>query len=125
MCAVALPEVEEAVRCFLTPGVKVVSLKPQRLSDIWEDMRQVARATGREDAAEEVLRGLKQRLWKLEQQTRHLPRPRIACIEWIEPLIAAGNWVPELLEIAGGEYTLPAQANTVRDDVGDFGCVPT
>ena len=106
VCAVALPEVEEAVRCFLTPGVKVVSLKPQRLSDIWEDMRHVARTTGREDAAEEVLRGLKQRLWKLEQQTRHLSRPRVACIEWIEPLIAAGNWVPELLEIAGGEYTL-------------------
>src|SRR5215204_5915094 len=106
VCAVALPEVEEAVRCFLTPGVKVVSLKPQRLSDIWEDMRQMARATRREDAAEEVLRGLKQRLWRLEQQTRHLPRPRVACIEWIEPLIAAGNWVPELLEIAGGEYAL-------------------
>jgi iron complex transport system substrate-binding protein len=94
------------VRCFLTPGVKVVSLKPQRLGDIWEDMRHVARATEREDTAEEVLRGLKRRLWKLEQQTRHLPRPRVACIEWIEPLIAAGNWVPELIEIAGGEYAL-------------------
>jgi iron complex transport system substrate-binding protein len=106
VCAVSLPEVEEAVRCFLTPGVKVVSLKPQRLADIWEDIRHVARATEREDTAEEVLRGLKQRLWKLEQQTRYLPRPRVACIEWIEPLIAAGNWVPELLEIAGGEYAL-------------------
>jgi iron complex transport system substrate-binding protein len=106
VCAVSLSEVEEAVRCFLTPGVKVVSLKPQRLGDIWEDMRHVARATGREDATEEVLRGLKRRLGKLEQQTRHLPRPRVACIEWIEPLIAAGNWVPELIEIAGGEYAL-------------------
>ncbi|MSQ48343.1 MAG: cobalamin-binding protein [Deltaproteobacteria bacterium] len=106
VCAVSLPEVEEAVRCFLTPAVKVLSLKPQRLGDIWEDIRQVARATGREDAAEEVLRGLKHRLWKLEQQTRHLSRPRVACIEWIEPLIAAGNWVPELLSIAGGEYDL-------------------
>lgn len=106
VCAVSLPEVEEAVRCFLTPGVKVVSLKPQRLGDIWEDLRQVACAVGREDAAEEVLRGLKRRLWKLEQQTRHLSRPRVACIEWIEPLIAAGNWVPELLAIAGGEYGL-------------------
>lgn len=106
VCAASLAEVEEAVRCFLTPGVNVVSLKPQRLGDIWEDIRQVAHATGREDAAEEVLRGLKRRLWKLEQHTRHLPRPRVACIEWIEPLIAAGNWVPELIEIAGGEYAL-------------------
>jgi iron complex transport system substrate-binding protein len=106
VCAVSLPEVEEAVRCFLTPGVKVVSLKPQRLGDIWEDIRQVARATGREDTAEEVLRALKRRLWKLEQQTRHRSRLRVACIEWIAPLIAAGNWVPELIEIAGGEYGL-------------------
>jgi iron complex transport system substrate-binding protein len=106
VCAVSLPEVEDAVRCFLTPDVRVVSLKPQRLGDIWEDIRQVARATGREDAAEEVVRGLKRRLWKLEQQTRHRPRPRVACIEWTEPLIVAGNWVPELLTIAGGAYDL-------------------
>lgn len=106
VCAVSLPEVEDAVRCFLTPGVKVVSLKPQRLGDIWEDLRQVARATAQEDTAEEVIRGLKRRLWKLEQQTRHLPHPRIACLEWLDPLIAAGNWVPELLEIAGGKYAL-------------------
>ena len=106
VCAVSLPEVEEAVRCFLTPGVAVVSLSPQCLGDIWEDIRQVARATGREEVAEEVLRGLKRRLWKLEQQTRHWVRPRVACIEWLDPLIAAGNWIPELIEIAGGEYTL-------------------
>lgn len=108
VCAVALPEVEDAVRCFLTPDVRVVSLKPQRLGDIWENIRQVARATGREDAAEEIVRGLKRRLWKLEQQTRHRPRPRVACIEWTEPLIVAGNWVPELLTIAGGAYELTA-----------------
>lgn len=106
VCAVSLPEVEEAVHCFLTPGVAVVSLSPQRLGDIWEDIRQIARATGREDAAEEVLRGLKRRLWKLEQQTRHRARPRVTCIEWLDPLIVAGNWIPELIEIAGGEYTL-------------------
>jgi len=108
VCAVSLPEVEEAVRCFLTPSVQVVSLKPQRLSDIWEDIRQVGQATGQETAAEEVLRGLKRRLWKLEQKTRHAPRPRVACIEWLDPLMAGGNWVSELVEIAGGEYSFAA-----------------
>jgi len=106
VCAVSLPEVEEAVRCMLSPGVKVISLQPQRLGDIWEDIRQVASATGQEDAGEELLKGLKRRLWRLEQKTRHLPRPRVACIEWFDPLIAAGNWVPELINIAGGEYAL-------------------
>lgn len=108
VCAVALPEVEEAVRCFLTPDTKVVSLQPQRLNDIWEDIRQVGSATGAESAAEDLLQSLKRRLWKLEQQTRRVSRPRVACIEWIEPLIAGGNWTAELVEIAGGEYGMVA-----------------
>lgn len=106
VCAVPLREVEEAVRCVLSPGVQIVSLQPQQLRDIWEDLRTVASATGREDVAEELLKGLKRRLWKLEQKTRHRPRPRVACLEWLDPLIAAGNWIPELVTIAGGEYTL-------------------
>jgi len=106
VCAVPLREVEEAVRCVLSSAVQVTSLKPQQLRDIWEDIRQVASATGREDAGEELLKSLKRRLWKLEQKIRHLPRPRVACIEWLDPLIAAGNWVPELINIAGGKYEL-------------------
>jgi iron complex transport system substrate-binding protein len=108
VCAVSLPEVEEAVRCFLTPEVQVVSLKPQRLGDIWDDIWQVAKATGQETVAEAVVRGLKRRMWQVEQKTRHLRRPRVACLEWLDPLMAAGNWIPELVEIAGGEYTLAA-----------------
>lgn len=106
VCAVSRLEVEEAVRCFLTPQVQIVSLRPQRLSDIWTNIRHVAEAAGQEAKAEELLKSLKRRLWKLEQKTRHLSRPRVACLEWLDPLIAAGNWIPELIEIAGGEYTL-------------------
>ncbi|MBI3248932.1 MAG: cobalamin-binding protein [Deltaproteobacteria bacterium] len=106
VCAVSLPEVEEVVRCFLTPETQVVSLSPERLSDIWEDMRRVGAATGQSAAAEDLVRGLKRRLWKLEQQTRRLPRPRIACIEWMAPLMAGGHWTAELVEMAGGEYAL-------------------
>jgi iron complex transport system substrate-binding protein len=106
VCAVSLPEIEEAVRCFLTPEVKVVSLKPERLSDIWEDIRRVGAATGLDTAAEDLIRGLKRRLWKLEQQTRRVVRPRVAYIEWLDPLMAGGNWIAELVEIAGGEYGL-------------------
>ncbi|HEV8712978.1 MAG TPA: cobalamin-binding protein [Candidatus Binatia bacterium] len=108
VCAVSLPEVEEAARCFLTPGVQIVSLKPQRLGDVWQDIHRVGQATGQETAAEEVVRGLKRRLWTLEQKTRHARRPRVACIEWLAPLMAGGNWVPELVEIAGGEYSFAA-----------------
>jgi iron complex transport system substrate-binding protein len=88
--------------------VKVVSLKPERLSDIWEDIRRVGAAASLETAAEDLIRGLKRRLWKLEQQTRRVARPRIAYIEWLDPLMVGGNWIAELVEIAGGEYGLAA-----------------
>ena len=106
VCAVPLHEVEEAVRRVLSSDVKVVSLRPQRLRDIWEDISRVAAVTSREESAEELLKGLKRRLWKLEQKTRHLARPKVACLEWLDPLITAGNWIPELVSIAGGECTL-------------------
>ena len=109
----SLPDVEEAVQCFLTPGVRVVSLNPEKLSDIWRDIRNVAAATGQQDQAESLIQGFEARLRTLADKTRHLPRPRVACLEWLDPLMAAGNWIPELVEIAGGSYGLvEARAHT-------------
>ncbi len=106
VCAVSLPEVENAVQCFLTPDVSVVSLRPEKLDDIWTDIRRVAQATDQEKTAQALIRDAKERLQKIAQKTRHLPRPRVACLEWLDPLMAAGNWIPELVDIAGGEYGL-------------------
>ena len=106
VCAVSLPDVENAVQCFLTPDVTVVSLRPEKLSDIWTDIRHVALATGREENAAALIQDSKERLGKVEQKTQHLPRLRVACLEWLHPLMAAGNWIPELVDIAGGEYGL-------------------
>ena len=105
-CAVPLREVEEAVRCVLSSDVKVVSLRPNGYATSGKTFSRVAAVTGREESAEELLKGLKRRLWKLEQKTRHLARPKVACLEWLDPLITAGNWIPELVSIAGGECTL-------------------
>ena len=108
VCAVSVSEVERAVQSFLASDVTVVSLSPQRLGDIWYDIQRLAQALGQDDRAEDLFRALKKRVWKVEQQTRHLERPRVACLEWLDPLMAAGNWVPELVEIAGGTYSLAA-----------------
>ena len=106
VCAVSLPDVEDAVQCFLTSDVKIVSLNPEKLSDIWRDIRNVAAATGRQEAADTLIQGLEERLRNLADKTRHLPRPRVACLEWLDPLMAAGNWIPELVDLAGGAYGL-------------------
>ena len=106
VCAVSVSEVEHAVQSFLSPDVKVVTLSPQRLGDIWHDIQRFAQAAGQESLAQDLFRGLKKRVWKVEQKTRHLIRPRVACLEWIDPLMAGGNWMPEMVEIAGGSYAL-------------------
>ena len=106
VCAVSLSEVENAVRSFLTLDVSVVSLRPGKLSDIWADIRNIAEAAGRQKNAEKLIRNLQGRLQKVKEKTRHMRRPRVACLEWLNPLMVAGNWIPELVDIAGGEYSL-------------------
>ncbi len=108
VCAVSLSEVEGAVGSLLSSDVTLVSLSPQRLGDIWYDMERLAQALGQDNHAGDLLPTLKKRVWKVEQQTRHLERPRVAGLEWLDPLMAAGNWIPEMVEIAGGTYHLAA-----------------
>lgn len=107
VCAVSLPDVEAAARECLAPGVRIVSLRPSRLGDIPDDIRRVADAAGRAPAAEEVVERLEARLAALRARHAHLHgRPRVACLEWIEPLMAAGHWIPDLVELAGGVYDM-------------------
>ena len=108
VCAVSVSEVERAVQSCLTSDVTLVSLSPQRLGDIWYDIQRLAQALGQDSRADDLFRTLKKRVWKVEQQTRHLERPRVACLEWLDPLMAGGHWIPELVEIAGGTYSLAA-----------------
>ncbi|MDB6068794.1 MAG: periplasmic binding protein [Pedosphaera sp.] len=103
VCAVGLPEVEQAVSQWLGTRPEIVSLSPARLADIWEDIRRVAEALELVDQGRDILRALKNRVVNIIEKTCVLKnRPSVACIEWIEPLMAAGNWVPELVELAGG-----------------------
>ena len=103
VCAVSLNDVEQAV-CELTGDQpRVVALEPMTLSDVWSDIRKVAAALEMESRADELLGNLRQRLGDLETRTSQLSRrPTVGCIEWTDPLMCAGNWVPELVTIAGG-----------------------
>jgi iron complex transport system substrate-binding protein len=97
VCAVSLRDVELALARGMKGNPCIVSLQPDSLADIWDDFRRVARALGIDARGEEVVASLQARLQPVEG-----PRPAVACIEWIEPLMAAGNWTPELIELAGG-----------------------
>ena len=107
VCAVSLSDVEQAVAELTEVKPTIVSLQPAVLSDVWQDMLTVGEAsagsTGKQQA-ESAIAALKQRVngCVARVETVAQERPTVACIEWIEPLMAAGNWVPELVELAGG-----------------------
>lgn len=102
VCAVSLRDVEEAMARGLPGNPTVVSLQPDSLDQIWQDFRRVARALDIEERGEFVITELERRMTALSPSAAVGPLPRVACIEWMEPLMAAGNWMPELIDMAGG-----------------------
>ena len=104
VCAVSYREVEAAARQVLDPAVTIVSLAPTVLADVWRDISRVAAALGREAQGSELVTAAADRLAALGRTTSGLARPVVACIEWLDPLMIAGNWIPELVALAGGSY---------------------
>ena len=102
VCAVNLKDVEAAVYDWVGSKPAIVSLEPNELSDVWVDIQRVADAAGVSERGGNLVAELQGELDVIRQRTESLDRPTVACIEWVEPLMAAGNWVPELVEIAGG-----------------------
>lgn len=106
VCAVDYGEVVEASKT-LPQEPKIVSLTPSLLSDVLQDIRVVGEATGKTRDAEDLVANLKSRIEHVrEQAARSDRRPRVASLEWLEPIYGAGHWVPELVEWAGGEEGL-------------------
>jgi len=104
VCAASLADVEKALCDWTGRPMRIVSLQPNGLADIWGDILKVAGALGIEAHGEALVSDLRQRMTAVQEQVTAQPkRPRVACIEWVDPLMAAGNWVPELVEMAGGE----------------------
>jgi iron complex transport system substrate-binding protein len=103
VCAVSLRDVERAVCSWLSACPRLVSLAPNGLADVWTSIEQVAEALDAPERGAELISRLQSRINAIAEQARTLStRPTVACIEWIDPLMAAGNWMPELVELAGG-----------------------
>lgn len=106
VCAVSLRDVEAAVRETFPTRPRVLALEPNALADLWRDMRRVADALGVPERGVQMVSRLQRRMKGIAERTAARPRPRVACIEWIEPLMVAGNWTPELVAMAGAEDVL-------------------
>lgn len=103
VCAVSLKDVEQAVWDLAGSGVSIISLQPNALADVWEDICRVASGLGATDAGVRLVASLQRRLESIESRARPLKtRPSLAGIEWADPLMAFGNWTPQLVQMAGG-----------------------
>jgi iron complex transport system substrate-binding protein len=104
VCAVSYGAVCAAMDRLAGREVAVVSLHPQRLDDIWADLRRVAAALGRQAAGEALVAGLLGRLDRVERRAAAAgSRPTVVSIEWLDPVMLGGTWMPELIVAAGGE----------------------
>ncbi len=105
VCAVSLAEVEEALADWASSRARprLTALNPGSLSDVFEDIERVAVALGAPERGTRLVARLRGRMARIAEAAAPLVKPRVATIEWLSPLMAAGNWMPELVEMAGGE----------------------
>jgi iron complex transport system substrate-binding protein len=103
VCAVTPRDLEEALCTWVGTEPAILSLEPNNLDDVWSDIRRVGDALGVSQRPNELIAALTHRLAEIRERTSAIKtRPRVAAIEWLGPLMAGGNWMPELIEIAGG-----------------------
>ncbi|MBE9007174.1 cobalamin-binding protein [Fortiea sp. LEGE XX443] len=104
VCAVSLQEVEKAVANFVPTSPKIISLQPNVLEDVWADIERVAHIFDVDSV--KVLENLEARVKISQQRIQGLSLtelPTVACIEWTNPLMTGANWIPELVNLAGGQ----------------------
>jgi iron complex transport system substrate-binding protein len=86
---------------------QVLSLTPRSLAEVWDDIRRVGAATGRRREAEVLASALEQRVAAIESEaSQAASRPRVLCLEWLDPYFVGGHWIPEMVYKAGGEDVL-------------------
>ena len=102
VCAVSMSVVEKAASA-LDPRPEILSMNPTSLGEVLDCVTAVGNAVGRADETKEKLAALRRRLDAVESAVAGLPRPRVGCIEWLDPPFSAGHWVPEMARLAGGD----------------------
>jgi len=104
VCAVSQRDVTQAIAQLAGLSPQIVSLAPYQLQDVWEDVRRIGNVLGSPDRAALLVQHYQQRLNDLHHKTATFDfEPRVAVLEWLDPLMGAGNWTPELVSYAGGK----------------------
>lgn len=118
VCAVSLNDVELALRDLLDKECRIISLSPSGLQDIYKDISDLAKQLGAEKAGDELLELAEERKDIICHKLKFITdKPKVVCIEWLSPLMIAGNWTPEIVQITGGIPVLaePAKHSPYSD----------
>ena len=115
VCAPSGTEVSQALN-LLPKKPRILWLTPNSLEQIFANVRELGEATGRAKEADELIANSHARLEKIAAVTSRLShRPRVFCMEWLDPVYCSGHWVPQMVRLAGGEDTLAREgADSVR-----------
>jgi iron complex transport system substrate-binding protein len=105
VCAVSFDDVR-AVAERLPTQPEVISLDPSTLGEVLADIPRLAEAAGVSEAGEQLVAELGDRLEAVERAVEDAARPRVAALEWLDPIYIGGHWVPQMIELAGGEDAL-------------------
>lgn len=115
VCAASLADVEAALAAWTGGAPRVLSVAPWTLREVWASLRTVAEAAGVPERGAALAAALTERVVNLGERASALGRrPRLACLEWLDPLMDAGHWMPELVAIAGGRAALGASGARSR-----------
>jgi iron complex transport system substrate-binding protein len=127
LCQVCAPSGNEVsqVLNLLPKKPRILWLTPNSLQEIADNVRELGGATGRNKEAEELVAAGRARVEKIAALTRYVShRPRVFCMEWLDPVYCSGHWVPEMVRLAGGVDALAQEGrDSVRiywDDVLEF-----
>jgi iron complex transport system substrate-binding protein len=127
VCAIDVANVDEAL-VHLGCHARVVTIDPMSLTDVLASITELGRVAGNETSAAALVDELRERLAAVDSATADRPRPRVAVIEWTDPLFCAGHWIPDLVEAAGacsvlgtaGQRSHPIQAQDVAAATPDI-----
>jgi iron complex transport system substrate-binding protein len=102
VCAVSIKDVRIAIEKAIGINPEIISLSPVCLEDVWNDILELGIVLEKEGIAKDIVENIKSDISIISKRNKNKDPASVGCIEWIEPLMFAGNWVPEIIQIVGG-----------------------
>ncbi len=106
VCAVSLKELDQSVKNKLKPTTEIVSVSPSDLESVFASFITISDHLGAKERGENLVKTIRSRFDEINEAVNKLQKPDVVAIEWMEPVMTGGNWMPELIEIAGGRSLL-------------------